>query len=288
MSGGLATLRHVILSLRIAAAVTAVILPLTACSSGGDDGAKDRGSTPAATTDGNSGSDVAGSMGDESEGPEASSEATEVKALPLNAGALLGGNAKPTLPAGEPGEVSVVQVGPLKTDSGILLFAFRNNTDEGISHVDWTASARSGGKLVSSGSSQGTIPAQVQPGEVGLSYIYFENADAIPAKSEYEFSASSSKADTSSYNTAPLKVTETNVVGNAIVGGAVNQTGEKTTGPYGVDVYCFKGNKVVDYFSSFAEPGEDLEPGGTVTFTVDLYDNTCASYIVGVRGYFNT
>ena len=56
--------------------------------------------------------------------------------------------------------MSVVQIGPLVEDgigSATLPFAFRNNTSEGISHVDWTGTARSGGSIVATGSSQGTI-----------------------------------------------------------------------------------------------------------------------------------
>ena len=58
--------------------------------------------------------------------------------------------------------MSVVHVVPRVEDgsgSGTLPFAFRNNTSEGISHVDWTGTARSGGSIVATGS---TIPAQVQ------------------------------------------------------------------------------------------------------------------------------
>lgn len=268
-------------SVRFAAVLTSLLLLFSACGSASDDDSKDRGSTPAATPEGD------GTTGGDATDAEESEDAGEVEALPFNASGLLGGNAKPQLPAGEPGEVSVVQVGPLVKDSGILLFAFRNNTDEAISHVDWSASARSGGSIVSSGTSQGTIPAQVAPGEVGLSYIFFENAEAIPAKTEYEFTAETTEADTSSYNTAPLKVTEANLVGDAIVGGATNETGATITGPYSVAIYCFNGNKIVSYTSDFAEPDGDLEDGGKVTFTADLYGDKCASYVVGIGGYFS-
>ncbi|KQV64920.1 hypothetical protein ASC64_14485 [Nocardioides sp. Root122] len=254
------------------------MLPLNAC-----------GSSTEETEASESTSSVRSSNGESTDTQEAdvSEESAEVEALPFNASGLLGGNAKPDLPTGDEGEVSVIQVGPLLKDSGILLFAFRNNTSEAISHVDWTASARSGGSLVSSGTSQGTIPAQVASGEVGLAYIYFDNAEAIAAKTEYEFSADSMEADTSSYNTAPLKLTEANLVGDAIVGGAVNDTGAAVTGPYSVAIYCFDGNKLVDYVSDFAEPDRDLEDGDTVTFAADLYGGKCATYAIGVDGYFS-
>ena len=79
---------------------------------------------------------------------------------PFNVGGLLGGKAAPKFGDGEPGKVTVVNIGAMLKNKGTLLFAFRNNTSEAISHIDWTATARSGGSIVGSGSSQGTAPSQ--------------------------------------------------------------------------------------------------------------------------------
>ncbi len=204
---------------------------------------------------------------------------------PFNAGGLLSGTATPTFPAGDAGKVGVVQVGALLKDRGTLLFAFRNNTDAAISHVDWTATARSGGTIVASGSSQGTTPVQVQPGEVGLSYIYFDNAASIPDDATYDFQVSTSPADTSFYNTAPLKVSEANLNGGSITGGAVNDTGAKTAGPFSVAVYCFDGDKLVDQTTGFSDQ-DAAAPGAAVSFSVPLYGTQCPSFVVGVGGYF--
>lgn len=104
-----------------------------------------------------------------------------VPAQPFNSGGFLGSNANPTLPAGDSGKVSVVSQGPLKPDGvggGSLLFAFRNNTTKAVSHVDFTGTATASGNLVASGQSQGTIPAQVQPGEAGFAFIYFSDVSS--------------------------------------------------------------------------------------------------------------
>lgn len=193
MSGPANSLRAVKIFLRIASVLLTTLLTLTACSSA--DEPDEAGSTPAATPD----EATPGSGTEET----ATGEEGVVESLAFNASGLLGGTARPRFDDGEAGDVSVVQVGPLDTDQGILLFAFRNNTAEGISHVDWTATARSGGSIVGTGSSQGTIPAQVAPGEVGLGYIFFENAGAIPGNAQYEFAVETSRVDTTSYNTAP-------------------------------------------------------------------------------------
>lgn len=220
----------------------------------------------------------------------ASSTPTEpVAPLAFNASGLLAGTAIPNLPEGEDGKVSVVQIGPLKEQGGAatLPFAFRNNTSEGISHVDWTGTARSGGSIVATGSSQGTIPAQVKPGEIGLAFIYFAHGSTPPpADAQYEFTVNTSELDQDAYNTAPLKVTEANASGDAIVGAAVNQTGESVEGPFAVSVYCFDGDQLLGKHGAFAEQDGPAAPDGQVTFSASLYGADCPTFTVGVGGYF--
>lgn len=196
-----------------------------------------------------------------------------VDALPFNAGGPLGGTATPIFEAGEPGEVSVVQIGAFDDTSfgGTLPFAFRNNTSAAIAHVDWTATARVDSSIVATGSSQGTAPSIVQPGEVGLAYIFFEEASAIAGDTEFEFQASTSPAEPTPYNTAPMTVTEASLINESIVGGADNKTGESTTGPYSVSVYCFDGGTIAGHTSGFTEQ-DTIAVDATGTFTVGLYD----------------
>lgn len=213
-----------------------------------------------------------------------------VTPLPFNASGLLAGSANPSLPDGEPDKVSVIQIGPLDehmSGSAKLTFAFRNNTSEGISHVDWTATARSAGSIVATGSSQGTIPAQIEPGEIGLAFIFFDGSAKLPpADAEYEFTVKTSEADQDSYNTAPLKVTEANSSGDAIVGSAVNGTGESVEGPFAVSAYCFDGDKLLGEHGDYAEQDGPIAADGQVTFTANLYGASCPTFAVGVSGYF--
>lgn len=215
----------------------------------------------------------------------------DVAPQPFNVSGLLNGDAKPELPGGDNDKVAVIAKAPLERsnalDSATLTFAFRNNTDEAISHVDWTATARAGGKLVATGSSQGTQPAQIAPGEVGMAFIYFESGKSIPRSGvKYEFSAETTEADTAPFNTAPLVVVEANRNGAKIVGSATNKTGKKLTGPYGAEVYCFRGNDITGKTGDFAEENREVQPGGTVHFTVDLGNTPCKTFAVGVSGYF--
>lgn len=214
---------------------------------------------------------------------------TAISPLPFNTGGLLGGNAEPVLPEGEAGKVSIVQIGPLEKPGigATLLFAFRNNTPAAISHVDWAATARAEGAIVSTGSSQGTAPSRVEPGEIGLGFIYFDNGETIPEGADYDFTVTTSPADESSYNTAPLKVTESNMSGDAVVGSAENASDAATTGPYSVNVYCFQGDDLVGQIGSYTEQDGELAAGETATFTASLYGQECSTYSVGVSGYFS-
>lgn len=229
----------------------------------------------------------AGSLSDTAT-PKAKAEA--VAAQPFNSGGFLGGNAKPSLPAGESNKVSVVSQGALKMDGaggGSLLFAFRNNTSKPISHVDFTGTATAGGKIVASGQSQGTIPAQVQPGEAGFAYIYFSDTSSIPASGiTYDFKSTTSPADPTPYNTAPLTVSQADNNGKSIIGSGDNKTGKPLTGPYSVAIYCLDGDALADEITGFATESGDIDAGASVTFSVDLFDRSCATYAVGVSGYF--
>lgn len=207
---------------------------------------------------------------------------------PFNIGAFLGGNVQPTFPAGEAGVVSVVHTGPvIKPGMGASMpFAFRNNTAAAISHVDWVSTARSGGSIISTGSSQGTVPAQVQAGEIGFAYIYFANGEVIPEDTEYSFEVQTLPADTSPFNTAALKVTESAISGDAIVGSATNETGAEISGPYSVDVYCFDGERISAQFRDYAEQDANISAGAAVSFNASLYGENCSKFVVGVGGYF--
>lgn len=285
VSARVSPMRHAS-KLLIALAATGVLLAACSGSSSDDDrgGNSDITSNPGASVDPASSTPA-----------ETTVSTQEVVALPFNASGLLAGNANPDFPSGTPGEVSVVATGPFKKgdydESVLLTVAFRNNTAEAIAHVDLSATARDGaGALIATGSSHGTEPAQVAPGEVGMGYIYFESVGKIPDTGlDFDFAVETSPADTSSFNTAPVKVIEATHTGKAIIGTATNETEETITSPYSVTAFCFKGDEILGYVDSFADQDADLEPGGTVSFTIDLEytDIECDEFAVGSSGWFN-
>lgn len=224
----------------------------------------------------------------EGDEPAPEAEPAEVTPLALNADGLLAGNAPiAEYAAGEPGAVSVVFAGPFDPDQSIVPFVFRNNTDAAVSHVDASATARdAGGTLAGAGSSQGTTPAQIPPGGLGMAYIFFDSP--IPADAQLEFTFETSPADTSSYNTADLRTVEAVVTGDAIVGTAVNETGATLEGPFSVTLHCFdEAGALKNIQISFANEDGPIEDGGTVSFSMSLYGDPCGSFLIGTSGWFS-
>lgn len=109
----------------------------------------------------------------------------------------------------------------------------------------------------------------------------------IPAAgATYDFKASTSAADSSSYNTAALNVSQANNNGTSVIGSAVNKTGKPLTGPYSVGIYCLNGNALTDQITDFTSESGDIGAGASVSFSTSLYDTACDTYAVGVSGYF--
>ena len=267
------------------ALTAALVIVLAACGSndrsGMPTGSPHNGTTPAPSTTGNAITST----------PAPNTTGSAIKSMPFNASGLLAGTASPNLPDGEAGEVSVVQIGaPFKDGIGAtrLPFAFRNNTGAGISSVEWTGTARSGGSIVATGGSRGTTPAQVQPGEIGLAYIHFGTGAKIPpADVDYVFTVKTSQVNkVAPHSWAPLKVTEANVSGDAIVGAAVNATGKPLSGPVNADVYCFDGDKLLIQRGAVPMQYGPVAPDEQVTFSVDLHGASCPTFTVGVEGFF--
>lgn len=223
----------------------------------------------------------------------AAPETTEVAAAPsapadIKASGLLGGTATPTIPAGDPGKVSVVVTGPVPTNqnSGFSLpIIIRNNTAKTVGRVEVTGAARDAtAKLIASGSSQGFVPVSMKSGEAALGYVYFSSS--VPSGVKFDFTVQSSGVETGTLSGASLKVVEANLVGKTIVGTATNSTGKPLDGPLGVNLSCFdRSGALIGTSISFARP-DKVEANGTATFQIDLFNQPCPTFLVGVRGYY--
>lgn len=163
-----------------------------------------------------------------------------------------------------------------------------NNTSKGVAHVDISGTVKDPtGKIVGSGDSQGTSPSVIKPGQWALAFIYFQSGDGLASNDTMSFNVSTSPADTSSYNTAAVQVTQANVSGSSITGGVQNTTGQVVTGPISVDLYCFDAAGHPDYEQgTFTSGSGDLSPGATDSFEINLYNQPCSSYLIGASGYY--
>ena len=194
--------------------------------------------------------------------------AAPVETLPINSSGLLAGNATPTFPAGQPGQLAVMQAGPVRSDLGgaqYLPVAIRNNTTSAVSFIRASASAtNASGTIIATGANQEVDPQTLEPGAVGLSFIYFQTGTPkIPATARFSFQTDSQPPATTPYGWATLKVTQANRSGTNIVGQAANTTGAPLTGPYAVNVYCFNAaDRVIYNVGGFTDQSGDIAAGG--------------------------
>lgn len=266
------------------AALIAAGLTLAAC--GGGDGST-RSTTKRAVEDSTT---TVAPAGDASTTAPAAKGAKDAAPAPITSRDRLKGTASPNLGEGEVGKVTVVSVGKTDNRGGgtVVPFAVRNRTATAV-RAEVSATARdASGTLVASGSALGTHPGAIGPGEIGLGYVYFKTEDpGLPEGTKFEFTVSTKPEQGGSFGLADLKVTEVSQVGKRIVGAAVNDLGERIGGPYGVQVSCFEGDTLISTDIGYATPGSDAEPNATESFSIDLFDHPCPTFLVGVGGFFN-
>jgi len=181
---------------------------------------------------------------------------------------------------------------PIQPQSGgtSVPIVFRNNTSTAIAHVDISAPAKDPtGKIVASGASQGTDPSTVQPGQWAFAFIFFDPGTKLAANDTLSFSFQTMPASTESFNTAAVQVTQANLSGSSIAGGVQNMTGHPVQGPISVHAYCLNTagdpTSVVTGFTSSSSG--NLAPDATDSFQLDLYDQSCPSFLVGASGYYS-
>jgi hypothetical protein len=207
---------------------------------------------------------------------------------------FLAGNATPTTyPAGDPGEIAVVYLGPVTEMAGggaTVPVVIRNNTPGTVAHIAITGIAEeSDGTHIATGTSQEQVePAQLTPGTIGYTFIHFSATTEVPPPdSVYEITVKSSPADTSTLNTASIKVTASAGSATSITGTGTNTTGRELRGPYAVEAFCFDPQGKLSAVASAATSQLGVIPvGGSVNFAVPLNGASCSSYLVGISGNY--
>jgi hypothetical protein len=70
----------------------------------------------------------------------------------------------------------------------------------------------------------------------------------------------------------------------SIVGTGSNTTGKELLGPYSVNAFCFDTSGHHSWH--LREPRRQPRARGAISFTIDLFGETCPRYLVGADGYF--
>lgn len=222
-------------------------------------------------------------------GEENATEASEAaeSAAPTTS-AMLNVKGDLQVPDGDQGELSIVVVGTPKSGDDSVPVIVRNRTAEPLANIDVTGTARdAAGSLIGSGSSQGFAPDLVLPGEWTVGYVYFDSGKLKP-DTEYDLTATGSEPD-EFMNAVDVEVVEVSQTkgqfGEQLVGIVENPTDAEVGGPIDVMVACFgKAGELLYTTSGFVE-GDSLPPGGTSSFSVDLFDGACENWAVGSSGY---
>lgn len=221
----------------------------------------------------------------ESSATESAAESTSV--APTTS-AVLNIKGKFDIPDGEDGELSIVVIGEVDEASGTVPVVVRNRTDAALTGIEVSGTSRDGaGKLVGSGSSQGFAPESINPGEWAFGYVYIDGVKATKDTS-FDFTATGNEPDeflsSIDVEIAEVELTEGSY-GDNLVGILSNPTDDEVTGPVDVSVSCFdKAGALIGTHSGFAD-ADSLAPGGTSSFSVDLFEDTCENWAMGSSGY---
>lgn len=259
---------------RLAIAVCAVTLLSGCAGSDSDDTVRSGNGPTQATSD-----DTA------QESPE---ESTEGASVEPTTSPLLNIKGNFEIPAGEDGALSIVVIGEPDPASGTVPVVIRNMTASPLTNLQVSGTARNGtGELMGSGSSQGFAPELVQPGEWAFGYVFIDGVKAAK-DTEFDFTATGNEPDEflSSVDVEIVEVAMTKGnFGDNLTGILKNPTDEEVSGPVDVSAACFdKSGALISTQSGFAD-SESLAPGGTSSFSVDLFEDPCEFFAVGSSGY---
>lgn len=257
-------------------AALAVLLAVALSGCGGSETDTVRSGTgPSAA----SSSDVAAEPTEESEEPETSAEPAT--------SSLLSVKGDFDIPEGEEGALSVVVIGTPDSGSSTVPVAIRNRTDQALSNLEVTGTARDAkGGLAGSGSSQGFAPETIQPGEWAVGYVYID----AKLNNDTEFDLTATGQEPDDFMTAiDVNIVEVSLTkgqfGNQLVGIVENPTENEVQGPISVLAGCFtKDGTLIGTPNGFTE-ADSVVAGGTSSFAIDLFDEPCEAWAIGASGY---
>jgi hypothetical protein len=183
----------------------------------------------------------------------------------------IGGNAFRVVPAGTPGQVSVIGFG--NGNYGMFPVVARNDIGQDVSSIKVSVTIRdASGSLVANGDTgQGLSPRYVRAGGLAIGYVYLGPDFVIPDGAQIEYDISFSPATrVSPFEKLDFDIVEANLFDNRIVGTLSN--GQQVAGQYGVDVVavCFDMNGTPLSAEQTYLNETILQPGDSASFQVDI------------------
>jgi hypothetical protein len=201
---------------------------------------------------------------------------------------FIGGNALGSLPEGEPGELSVLAIGPY--DGNVLPIVIRNNTGQDIIRVTAVATARNpAGQVIASGNDQLFSPNLVRSGGVAFGYAYFGGIE-LAADTTFEVDLDAKPATDDEFeNRRDLEIVEASTVDGRVVGTMQNIYDAELTGPISVDAVCFdEAGDLVAHLKSYTNK-ETVAPEESASFQVDNFLGVpCPLFLVAASGWDDT
>jgi hypothetical protein len=184
------------------------------------------------------------------------------------------------------GEVTVAAIASID-GSGSFPMIIHNGTGQPISRVEVSGAAvGSDGTTVSSGTSQGFQPNVIEPGGIGIGYVYagFDLPDDVTLEQiSIDYTDGLGRFE----NITAVDATDVSASAERVTGTLINPHDVEVDGPISVALACLDdGGALVSVHSTFADR-DAIDPGGSSTFTVDSYSRTfdCAGIILGASGY---
>lgn len=192
------------------------------------------------------------------------------------------------IPAAEDQALSIVVIGKPDQASGTVPVVIRNMTSSPLTNLEVSGTARDGaGELMGSGSSQGFAPELVNPGEWAFGYVYIDGVKAAK-DTDFDFTATGSEPD-EFMGSVDVEIVEVALTkgsyGNNLTGIVKNPTDKEVSGPVDVSAACFdKSGALISVQTGYAD-SDPLPPGGTSSFSVDLFEEPCEFFAMGSSGY---
>jgi plastocyanin/Mg-chelatase subunit ChlD len=199
----------------------------------------------------------------------------------------IAGNAFPLIPAGEPGEVSVVAMGTLSPYGGIP-FVIRNNTDQNLRDVTASVTARDpAGNLLGVANVLTIRPSYIRAGGLGIGLVPFGGI-SLPPDAVFDIELQPKRADqVAIVFFHDLDIVEASLFEDRIVGVVENKTDQTLTGPT-VTSMCFDLNGT-PLTQDLGGSQTTIAPGDTQEFQVTnsgliLYGQPCPAFLVTATG----